>query len=238
MSVEETLNWPLFSSSLEVQPQAKGFKGHFSFMSSLEDLISISLYRTCKSSLEQIAGNNPDLRHKVDVEFNSFLQLIHKKIGRIQNCISSETPLLKSKVITATTTNFIFKYTIHPNRSSDMEIATIKRYGRQYPPDFLLSKVKPITGFVYFLSSEFGIKIGCTSKLKERLNVFTVRLPFETKIHSYIECKKYNQLESTLHNLLSHKRINGEWFKLTEDDFVEIDMLITNMKLKRVTENG
>lgn len=205
-------------------------------MKSFEDSLSLHIYNTCKSSLEKVAGSDADLRHKVDIEFNNFLQLIHKKIGKIINYIDSEGST-KPKIIRASTNNFIFTFTIYPNKSSEIEIATINRYGRQYQPDFLLSKVKPRSGFVYFVKSEYGYKIGCTSNLQKRINAFGVKLPFKTELHSYIECKKYEYLESTLHKLLDHRRLEGEWFKLKDLDFREIDILVGNMGLNR-TING
>ena len=102
-------------------------------------------------------------------------------------------------------------------------------------------KIKPVarlTGYVYFISSPYGIKIGCTYRLDQRLKTFEVKLPFKVELHSFIECPNHSKLESTLHNLLSHKRINGEWFDLSESDFTEIDLLISNMKLKRTIPDG
>jgi len=61
----------------------------------------------------------------------------------------------------------------------------------------------------------------------------TIKLPFKVNLESFIECKDHNKLESMLHNLLSHKRIDGEWFDLNETDFNEIDLVIKNMGLVR-----
>ena len=201
-------------------------------LSKLEDLLSISLYKTSKSSLERISAGSEEMRNKVDVEFNNFLRQVRKKIGRIYNYINCND-VIEPMVIRSNTTNFIFTYTIFPNKRSHIEITTLQKYGRDYPPDFLLSKTKNSTGYVYFLKSQYGYKIGCTYRLNERMNVFAVKLPFKVDPHSYVEAKNYNQLESKLHNLLSHKRINGEWFSIEDSDFIEIDLILNNMGLTR-----
>ena len=178
-----------------------------------------------------------DLRFRLDSDFNNFLIHITKRMGKMYNYISEDCPDYQF-VIKATTTDFTFKYLINPDKTSYVEIAVLSRYGRSYDPSFLTHKFKkPMLGYVYFLASEYGYKIGCSSKLDQRINVFAVKLPFKTHLHSFIECKKHSFIESELHKLLSHKRINGEWFSLDDSDFLDIDRWALNQGLNRTT-NG
>lgn len=198
-----------------------------------EDLLTESLYKTFKSTLEQISRSTPELQYKLDLEVNNFLVYLHKKTGKIQYYLSLESPT-EPKIFKATTPNFVFTFTIFENKSSEFSIEVIQKYNRLYPPDYLLSKNKPYTGFVYFLKSEYGYKIGCTINLTKRIRTFDVKLPFKVTLHSFVETKKFCEVEALLHNLLSHKCLNdSEWFSLADGDFIEIDKILGNMKLKR-----
>jgi Meiotically up-regulated gene 113 len=77
-------------------------------------------------------------------------------------------------------------------------------------------------GFIYILKSEFGYKIGKTKKPKERHAHFTVKLPFNFEKVFEIEVTGYHQREKDLHDLYNLKRINGEWFNLTDSDLIKI----------------
>jgi len=182
-------------------------------------------------------ASNPDLKNVADLEFNNFLMYLTKKVGKIYNYIVEDSPK-DPKIIKATTQNFIFCYTIFPDKSSSLEMIVLSKFKRDYDSNFLALKVARLTGYVYFITSPYGVKIGCTYRLNQRLKTFDVKLPFKVDLHSYVECPNHSKLESTLHNLLSHKRLNGEWFNLTESDFQEIDLLLSNMKLKRTISNG
>lgn len=200
-----------------------------------EESLSVSLYNTNKSSLDKIVGNNPELRFQADIEFNNFLIMIRKKIYKIEYYLKSDPT--EPKIIKANTPNFIFCFIIFQDGSCKIEMSLLHKVSREYKPDFLKSKARGEIGFVYFLKSEYGIKIGCTNKLKRRLNVFGVKLPFKTELHSFVVCKDCNKLESFLHENLKHKRINGEWFDLVEEDFLEIDKILKNMKLSRLFDS-
>lgn len=89
-------------------------------------------------------------------------------------------------------------------------------------------------GYVYFVKSDYGFKIGYTTNLTTRLNTFGVKLPFKILLNSYIETFDYKNIELMLHKMLSHKRLNGEWFSLTDNDFSDIDKIIKNINLKRI----
>jgi len=105
-------------------------------------------------------------------------------------------------------------------------------------PQFIIDKIKPIRGYVYFLESQFGFKVGYTAKLKKRMNTFNVKLPFDVELHSVIKTEEFKALEKTIHNLLSERRVNGEWFDIRGDDFENLDKVLENMNLKRELYKG
>ncbi len=99
---------------------------------------------------------------------------------------------------------------------------------------FIKNKFTPHEGYVYFLKSDFGYKVGYSAKLMKRMNKFDVKLPFKFYLHSTIKCLEFKNIEKLFHELLDNKKINGEWFNLNEDDFIQIDKILENINLKRV----
>jgi len=169
-------------------------------------------------------------------EFDNFIWRLNSKIGKVQYYLNNETND-SPKVVRSNGTNFTFEFTIYPDKTSEFRVSLRTTSYRKFDSSYLLSKAKVNKGYVYFIKSEFGYKIGCTNNIAKRLKIFEVKLPFKVNLESYIESKDHNKLESMLHNLLSHKRIDGEWFDLTENDFSEIDLVIKNMGLIRL-QNG
>lgn len=76
-------------------------------------------------------------------------------------------------------------------------------------------------GYVYVVKSDTGhYKIGRTNNPDDRRKTFNVKLPVEIQFLVLIKTGNMNYLESTLHRMFSHKRVNGEWFKLSDTDLV------------------
>ena len=74
-------------------------------------------------------------------------------------------------------------------------------------------------GFVYLLQSPTSAyKIGRASNPHNRLKTFGVQLPFEVEFIALIQTDDMHNLERELHALFDNKRINGEWFALTQQD--------------------
>lgn len=78
-------------------------------------------------------------------------------------------------------------------------------------------------GFVYIVKSELGCKIGRTKNLDDRMNLFNVKLPFNWEITKTYLLKDYKDFEKFFHSKFNHKRINGEWFDLSNEDLELID---------------
>jgi hypothetical protein len=78
-------------------------------------------------------------------------------------------------------------------------------------------------GYVYVLRSSTGAyKIGLARNPQNRLETFTVKLPFEVEYDTLIKTDDMRRLEAELHARYAHKRINGEWFTLDADDLEEL----------------
>lgn len=74
-------------------------------------------------------------------------------------------------------------------------------------------------GYVYLIKSSTGhYKIGRTGNLNNRLRTFSVKLPFEVEFVHVISAGDMMATERQLHQYFASKRVNGEWFSLTDDD--------------------
>jgi hypothetical protein len=101
---------------------------------------------------------------------------------------------------------------------------------RETPSDYIVDEVAPRKpanrnrpGYVYVLRSSTGAyKIGLARNPQNRLETFTVKLPFEVEYDTLIKTDDMRRLEAELHAHYAHKRINGEWFALDAADLEEL----------------
>ncbi len=77
-------------------------------------------------------------------------------------------------------------------------------------------------GYVYFIRSQYGYKIGKTKRMKDRAQLFSVKLPFPIEIVHFSWFDDYSAAERHFHHLFKDKRLDGEWFNLTEADLNSI----------------
>lgn len=80
----------------------------------------------------------------------------------------------------------------------------------------------PKAGVVYCLKSAYGYKVGRTRNVPARMRAFGVHLPFQ---YTILLCAWFNDChaaEQRYHHQFAGKRINGEWFDLTEADIEAI----------------
>lgn len=69
--------------------------------------------------------------------------------------------------------------------------------------------------FVYFIKSEFAVKIGVTKNLRTRLSSLQTATHLELEVHRTIHCDDAYQLEGALHQTFIDNHIRGEWFNLS-----------------------
>lgn len=74
------------------------------------------------------------------------------------------------------------------------------------------------SGFVYVLRSPYGYKIGKTIHLKTRLQMFGVKLPFPNSVEHCAWFEDYSSAERQFHAQFADKRLEGEWFNLSQAD--------------------
>lgn len=77
-------------------------------------------------------------------------------------------------------------------------------------------------GYVYLIKSAYGYKIGKTKNMKQRTQLFGVKLPFPIEIAGYGWFDDYSAAETEYHRRYAQKRLDGEWFKLSESDVLTI----------------
>lgn len=85
-----------------------------------------------------------------------------------------------------------------------------------------------MSGYVYLIgNSIFGwYKIGKSIKPEVRIKDLGILLPFKIKVYSVWIAKNHHLMESSLHEIYSNNRINGEWFEFTGE---EIGKLINSI---------
>jgi hypothetical protein len=87
-------------------------------------------------------------------------------------------------------------------------------------------KARRRAGYVYLVRSPTGYyKIGRTKNPKDRIQTFKVKLPFEVEYEALIPTKDMYSLEKELHDQFAHKRGEGEWFELNQENVAYIKSL-------------
>jgi hypothetical protein len=90
---------------------------------------------------------------------------------------------------------------------------------------------------IYVFKCEQFYKIGITNSPKKRFDTLAASIPFEMSIvvvydpkfkepDEYKKRRRYCRIEKYLHKFFQTKRINGEWFKLNQNDLDMIPELI------------
>lgn len=77
-------------------------------------------------------------------------------------------------------------------------------------------------GFVYLIKSGETYKIGKAKRIDDRMSSISPVLPHPIELIHSIERDEYDALELELHERFADKRLNGEWFALTEQDIEAI----------------
>jgi hypothetical protein len=74
-------------------------------------------------------------------------------------------------------------------------------------------------GFIYVLNADPYYKIGLTKRTPEkRLAEISPKMPFEPSLCLSYQSSDVYEEEAFLHEQFADKRVNGEWFELTDDD--------------------
>lgn len=96
----------------------------------------------------------------------------------------------------------------------------------EQPPTLRKAVYIDLSGYVYLILASTGhYKIGRTKSYKDRMKLFGVQLPFTFEFIHVIQTEDMYTLESKLHERFASKRVNGEWFSLTDEDVAYIKSL-------------
>jgi hypothetical protein len=86
-------------------------------------------------------------------------------------------------------------------------------------PKFTPLENKQEKGYIYLLAWNGNTKIGMTTRHPgKRLEEISPKMPTKPKLIFFYECGDVRSEERKLHNRFSEKRVNGEWFTLSERD--------------------
>ena len=189
----------------------------FIFMEKIIKELSTYYHRHSRS----ICENDKQLILECDLTFAKICKKIKKEHQKIRDYFIQPTRP-KEKLFRAESVNFKIEFKVYKELTSEIIIEK-KSILRQKFDSLSLQEDIQRNGYVYFVKSEYGYKIGCTKDLDSRMNNFSIQLPFKFNLHSTVETSLYYELEKMLHELLQNRRINGEWFSIDECDFIIVD---------------
>jgi hypothetical protein len=189
------------------------------FLRQLESKYKISLHHF-------LYGKN-SYKTDFDILFKELLSQLHRSEIKIVNYINKDIRR-KRMLFTCKNDKYRIDFIIYKDKTSEIKLSYTEKYNKTFDPSFITSKLNDLDYYVYFIKSDYGYKIGKTKNIKVRLKTFDVKLPFDIYLYAYIKTKQMDDCEKFFHNILSEKRINGEWFDLNEYDFLEIERLSKN----------
>ena len=86
-----------------------------------------------------------------------------------------------------------------------------------------INKQGYVPGWIYLIRAENGhCKIGKSRKGTRRAYHFTISLPFSVDVIHQFHSDDHHAAEKRLHERYANKRVNGEWFLLSNEDIAEI----------------
>ena len=186
--------------------------------------------------------SNPNCQAALSKALNLYREIIdairvHLEIGMFQTLgdVSYYYPMRKSVLaeLNALRERAIDLYFIpeNPIVSIDETLDAIDEFVKrveQYNPSVNIKTAKRSMrfGFVYLVKGTNGYyKIGRTLNIADRMKTFSVKLPFDVELEHTIESDDYIAAEKELHKRYAKRRVNGEWFALTEADVKRIKKL-------------
>ena len=81
------------------------------------------------------------------------------------------------------------------------------------PPPYV-----PPKEYVYLTKSDFGYKIGRTTRPDQRPLIVAGNMPIQLEVIVVVEVENSRESEKQLHSRFEDKRLRGEWFSLDAAD--------------------
>lgn len=94
--------------------------------------------------------------------------------------------------------------------------------------EVLSSPPIPPKEYIYLTKSEFGYKIGRTTRPKKRPLQVAGNMPIKLEVIVVIEVSDSKGWERRLHRHFAEKRLRGEWFSLDDPDVEMIKLIPDN----------
>ncbi len=104
-------------------------------------------------------------------------------------------------------------------RYTEEDVTVVPRARTSSPPP--PPPPPPLTGGVYLLKAGPHYKIGKAVEFDKRIKQLKIQLPFAIEVVHKIYAQNPSVAESQWHKRFANKRVNGEWFTLTEADVAE-----------------
>ena len=83
---------------------------------------------------------------------------------------------------------------------------------------------EPNWGYVYIFGGEGLYKVGFAKDVQSRIGHFP-KMPFPCRLVYTIPTDDMRKLERAFHERYKEKRVNGEWFRFSEDDLLALGSL-------------
>lgn len=83
-------------------------------------------------------------------------------------------------------------------------------------------------GVVYFIKVGKYHKIGSSLDFDQRMKIYKTHNPEDIKVVSVKELRDYRYHEKVIHDNISHKKVRGEWFNLTNEDIADVVDYLNN----------
>jgi len=183
--------------------------------------------RSLKKLIHSVADGRSMVKSVFRNDLTGILIYFNKKGPKVASYILSKDKK-DDLVLVAKTKMFVVTYTIKTSCESILELELRTSMSKTYQRKEIESLISSDYGYVYFIKSQFGYKIGCAKDYKTRIKTLGVIMPFEYELTHIIRCVNYQELENVLHKAFKPKRIRGEWFSIEESDFLEVNVICKN----------
>lgn len=140
-------------------------------------------------------------------------------------------------VLIAKSSRFVVTFIVKKSGNSSLSLELRTEVSSLIQNSQLESFITSEHGYVYFVCSEYGYKIGCAKDYKSRVKSLGTIMPFDYDVTHVIECVNYQELERILHKAFESKRIKGEWFKIDNDDMKDVQKICDNYNARLIALN-
>lgn len=111
----------------------------------------------------------------------------------------------------------LFWLTMKKRPHSESPPGVSERIERQFA-EVLSSPPMPPKEYIYLTKSDFGYKIGRTTRPQKRPLQVAGNMPIKLEVIVVIEVANSKEWERRLHRHFAEKRLRGEWFSLDQTD--------------------